>query len=77
MNRHKFPVLPNPKFLIPKSFNIGELMLVVKDKMRLDQRVTMVFTTGKVVLKPMDSMEILYKKYKDVDGFLYIIYMEE
>lgn len=71
--------LSNPKFLMPRTFMITEVQMIVRRKLNIkkEQGLFMMVNDGKEMIKANESLESVYDKYKDEDGFLYILYTQE
>ena len=71
--------LSNPKFLMPRTFMISEVQMIVRRKLNIkkEQGLFMMVNDGKEMIKANESLEGVYDKYKDQDGFLYILYTQE
>lgn len=62
------------KFLCPKELSMGSFLQVVRKKIEVDEKIGIfLFVGGKVLVPVGDTLETVYEKYKDEDGFLYII----
>ena len=63
---------------MPKMFTIGEVLQTVRLKLNLRREQGLILMAGgKYVLKQGHILEDVYMKYKDEDGFLYLVYAEE
>ena len=63
---------------MPKAFNVGEVLSVVRSKLNLSREQGLILMAdGKYILKQNASIEDIYTQYKDEDGFLYLLYAEE
>ena len=71
--------LSNPKFLMPRTFMISEVQMIVRRKLNIkkEQGLFMMVNDGKEMIKANETLEGVYDKYKDQDGFLYILYTQE
>ena len=66
------------RFLMPKMFTIGEVLQTVRLKLNLRREQGLILMAGgKYVLKQGSILEDVYMKFKDEDGFLYLVYAEE
>ena len=63
---------------MPKTFSIGEVLAVLRQRLILTREEGLVlFANEKYMIKPNAKLEEVYDKYKDQDGFLYLVYAEE
>lgn len=66
------------KFLVPKSMTIGQFIFSLRKMMKINQADGLyLFVNNYFIPKTSSTFEEVYKKYKDKDGFLYIIYSGE
>lgn len=66
------PELKNHKFLVPKEANLAYILHKIRDLLDLKQEQSIFLYSNNKVLVMSESMDIIWDKYKDVDGFLYI-----
>ena len=59
--------LSNPKFLMPRTFMISEVQMIVRRKLNIkkEQGLFMMVNDGKEMIKANESLESVYDKYKD------------
>ena len=71
--------LGNPKFLMPNSFAISEVQMILRRKLNLskEQAVFLLVRDGKELVRSNMGLQEVYAKYQDNDGFLYMLYTEE
>ena len=71
--------LANPKFLMPKSFLLGEVSLILRRKLALKKEDSLILfvNNGRDVVKNNEDLEMIYNQYKDEDGFLYLLFTQE
>ena len=71
--------LQNPKFLMPKTFEIGEVHMILRRKINLkkDQSLILFVNDGKDIVRANEDLESVYQRYKDEDGFLYVLFTRE
>jgi len=63
---------------MPKNFTIGEVTSVLRQRLSLSREEGLVlFANEKHLVKVSSKLEEVYEKYKDGDGFLYLVYAEE
>jgi GABA(A) receptor-associated protein len=73
----KLPIMRKKKYLVPDNLTVGQLLQVIRNKIRLDPQMAMfVFIDG--VLPPTaDLLSAIYARHADKDGFLYVTYSGE
>ena len=71
------PTIDKNKYLVPKDLTIGQLIYVIRKRLKLTaEKAIFVFCSGNILRSDaLISQE--YDKYKDKDGFLYILYSGE
>ena len=63
---------------MPKAFTVGEVLAVLRTRLELTREEGLVlFAHDKYMLRPNTKLEDVYERYKDEDGFLYLVYAEE
>lgn len=74
----KLPSLNKSKFLIDRNISIGQLLLKLREKTKIDSSQAIFlfvdYTNGVNIPSTGDKIGDLYDKYSDKDGFLYITY---
>ena len=65
------------KFLIPKDFIVSQLYLIIRKRIKLDKDKAIFLLCNNSLINNCYNLNILYEKYKDIDGFLYISYNTE
>ena len=66
------------RFMMPKAFTVGEVLAVLRTRLDLTREEGLVlFAKEKYMLRPNTKLEDVYERYKDEDGFLYLVYAEE
>lgn len=69
--KSKIPDLDKTKFLVPMELTIGQLLYVIRKRIKISpEKAIFIFTSN---ILPPTSAEIssIYEKYRDEDGFLY------
>ena len=69
--------LKKNKFLIQNYFTFGQFLFIIRDKIKCKAEKTIFLFINNIIPSINEQMIILYNKYKDEDGFLYIYYSEE
>jgi len=71
-------LLEKKKYLVPFELTIGEFMLLIRKKIKLDPRTGMyLFFNDNILVACSETIGDSYNKYSDSDGFLYIKYSGE
>ena len=64
---------------MPATFQIAEVQAIIRRKLNLtkEKGLFLLVNSGKDIVRSNDLLETVFNKYKDEDGFLYILYTEE
>lgn len=66
------------KYLIPLDLTLGQFIHVIRKKIKLaSEKSIFLFTQQNNIMTVSEMMNTIYKKHKDNDGFLYLVYFEE
>ena len=66
------PDLEKKKFLVPRNITFGQFLYIIRSRIQLSsEKALFVFVNNNVIPTTSDTLEIIYSKYKDEDGFLY------
>lgn len=65
------------KYLVPKDLTVGQFIYVIRKRLHLAAEKAIFLFVGGVLPTISDSMDMLYQKNFDEDGFIYITYSEE
>ena len=71
------PSLDNNKYLIPRTFKFGEFVILIRKKIKLDSNKAIFVFVDNILPPNNTSLEELYSRYKDPDGYLYVTYCLE
>ena len=70
--------LDKRKYLVPKDLKLADFMYVIRKRMKLSPEKSIFLFLGDNNLAPCSALlGVLYEKYKEKDGFLYITYNGE
>ena len=74
----KVPDIDKSKYLINEEFTLTQFISTIRKRLNLEKEQALFFlVNGNKSLTGEDSMLVIYDKYKDEDGFLYIAYSSE
>ena len=80
-NRHDIgcPDIDKHKYLVPHNITLGQFMYVIRKRIQLPASSALfLFVGDDAVLLPVSlEMEDVYHRFKNKDGFLYILYSRE
>ena len=64
---------------MPAAFEINDVSTIIRRKLNInkDQSLYLMVNDGKTLLTANTSLRDAFEKYKDEDGFMYILYTEE
>ena len=73
------PQIDKHKYLVPQDITIGQFMYVIRKRLRLPSEEAMFLFVGEehVILPIHLSMGIAFRRFKNKDGFLYVVYSKE
>ncbi len=65
------------KYLVPSDFTVGQLVYVIRKRMRLPPEVALFMYCGAALPSSTTVIQELYSSAKNVDGFLYLTFATE
>jgi GABA(A) receptor-associated protein len=71
------PALDKYKYLVPDDFTVGQLIYVIRKRMRVPPETAVFVYVGAVLPSSTTVISELYSTAKDVDGFLYLTFAGE
>lgn len=71
------PKIDKCKFLVPHDLTAGQLLLILRNRMKLSAEKAIFIFIGNTIPKCTDNIKDIYARFKDEDGFLYITYSSE
>ena len=76
-NETTAPTIDKTKYLVPNNLSVGELVYVIRKRMKLEPEKAIFFFINETI--PNSSLQLcqLYETHKDEDGFLYMKYSTE
>jgi GABA(A) receptor-associated protein len=69
--------LDKTKYLVPCDLSIGQLMYVIRKRLKLDAEKALFFLVKNTMPTASSLISAVYDEHKDEDGYLYIIYSSE
>ena len=69
--------LKRKKFLVPKTFTLGQFSFVLRKRLQLESEKAMFMFINNELCSNTELMSNIYEKYKNKDHFLYITYSGE
>ena len=70
-------VIDKPKFVIPDGFTIGQLMMSIRMRMKMNPATALFIFIDNHLVPVTTTISSLYETHKDEDGFMYICCSEE
>jgi len=71
------PKINKFKFLVPYDLTVGQLMLILRSRMNLPPEKAIFIFVGSIIPPNSENIKVIYDRFKDEDGFLYITYSGE
>ena len=71
------PQIDKNKFLVPKNITVAEFMSIIRERVKLSSSQAIFLLINNTIPKATDDMDLIYRKFKNEDGFLYITYSVE
>jgi len=73
------PNIDKHKYLVPNTITIGQFMYVIRKRIKLQSEQALFLFVGddKTILPVNTSIDDAYYRYKNKDGFLYVMYSKE
>jgi microtubule-associated protein 1 light chain len=60
---------------MPIAFQVAEVITIIRKKLNLGRESGIfLLANGKHLMKPNQSLLEIYEKYRDDDGFLYVVF---
>ena len=69
--------LDRKKYLVPSDLTMGNFMYVIRKRLSLAQEVAIYLFINNKIMPTSMTMDEIYNKHKNNDGFLYIYYSGE
>ena len=76
-NGNSLPELDKKKYLVLNNLTVGQFIHVIRQRMNLLPEQAIFLFISNTIPSTSTLISILYKRYKDPDGFLYIQYTKE
>lgn len=69
--------LHHVKYLVSNDVTVGQLIYIIRTRLKLDSTVALYILINNTVPKTSDTIRSLYEMYKSDDGFMYVQYDKE
>ena len=76
-NDYIIPDIDKNKYLVPNDLTVGQLIYVIRKRLKCSPEKALFIFCGGVVLQCNQLISEIYSQKKDEDGFLYMIYSGE
>jgi GABA(A) receptor-associated protein len=73
----RLPPLNKKKFLVPEEISVGKFVVEIRKHIKLDASQAIFLFVDNTIPTISHSIRHLDQKYKDPDGFLYLVYSGE
>jgi GABA(A) receptor-associated protein len=70
-------VLDKTKYLVPCDLTVGQLMYVIRKRLKLDAEKALFFLIKNTMPTASLLISAVYEEHKDDDGYLYVVYSSE
>ncbi len=70
-------MIDKPKFVIPQGFTIGQLMISIRTRMKMNSATALFIFIDNQLIPVTTVISAIYDSYKDNDGYLYVCCSEE
>lgn len=74
---HSAHVLDKCKYLVNEDLTVAQFTHVIRNKIKLDKNVAIFILVNGHMASASQTMNTLYSRYKQTDGFVYIYYSFE
>jgi len=65
------------KYLVSRDLTIGQFIYIIRNNIQMNSNMGLFLFTNGIIPSSSDTIEYIYNKFKDNDGFLYINYAFE
>ncbi len=70
-------VIDKNKYLVPNDLTIGQFLYVIRRRIKLKPEQAIFLFVNNIVPSSSEQISLLYDRYRDNDGFLYVSYSGE
>ena len=71
------PDIDKHKFLVPSDLTIGQFIYIIRKRIQLSPEQSLFLFVNDTLPPTGELMSMLYKREKETDGFLYVVYSAE
>lgn len=71
------PSIDKNKYLVPYDISFGQLAYVIRKRLKMAPSQALYFYVEGVIPTSSHHIQELYSRYRDPDGFLYVVYSAE
>jgi len=71
------PIIDKRKYLVPYDLTMGQFLYVIRKRLYLPPEKALFLFVKNTIPATSSLMNDVYQRYKDEDGYLYIIYTQE
>ena len=65
--------LDKKKYIVPNDLTVGQFIYILKKRIKMNYEQSIFLLCNNILIMNTELIKNLYNKYKDADGFLYII----
>tara|TARA_Y100000389_G_scaffold198055_1_gene233871 strand:+ start:164 stop:514 length:351 start_codon:yes stop_codon:yes gene_type:complete len=73
----KLPNIDKCKYLVPRDMSMGQFIYVIRKRIKLDSSEALFICINNHLASSSENLDVIYNKYKDEDGFMYVFYTSE
>ena len=77
MKKSKMSLIDRNKYLVPRELTMGQMVYVIRKRIHIEAEKALFLFVNKQIVCNTSTLSEVYYNHKDIDGFLYIEYMEE
>jgi GABA(A) receptor-associated protein len=74
---YNIPNIDKKKYLVPYNLTIGQFLYIIRKRIKISSTIALFLYINGTIPSSSESLYTIYNKYRNLDGFLYILYGEE